>query len=100
MKRRIVYRKINDEPIIEEAPSYERYQYTNQVLINDKWEFFNRYTGKFGTQPIVWYTSIEWAEQNAPNCDIVNEMIEWGGIDDYQNTFITELEPINIKDLD
>jgi hypothetical protein len=43
--RRLVYRKTND--------SLVRIQYTNQIFKDGKWEYVNRYIGKFGARPIV-----------------------------------------------
>ena len=89
-KRRIVYRKTNTHPICKENPSINyRYEYTNQIFENNEWKFVNRFIGKFGARPIVWYATIEWAEQYAPqDCEIDN-MIEWDGIDKegYKNVY-------------
>ena len=83
--RRIVYRKTHG-PITQFNPSY-KYEYTNQILEDDKWKFVNRYIGKFGARPIVWYASIEWAEQFMEPDDEVEDMVEWDGIDEegYKN---------------
>ncbi len=79
--RRLVYRKTNDKitPI----------QYTNQIFEDDEWKFVNRYTGKFGARPIVWYATKEWAEKFMKHDDEVAEMVEWNGIDEegYKNVF-------------
>ena len=83
--RRIVYRKTHG-PITQFNPSY-KYEYTNQIFEDGKWKFVNRYIGKFGARPIVWYATIEWAEQFMSPDDEVAEMIEWDGIDEegYKN---------------
>jgi len=83
--RRIVYRKTHG-PINEYNPSFN-YEYTNQIFEDGKWKFFNRYTGKFGARPIVWYGTKEWAEQFAPKDNEIDDMIEWNGIDNegYKN---------------
>ena len=60
-------------------PSYNRRQYTNQVYDDDKkkWHFINRYIGKFGAKPIVWYWSKEHAEEFTPKDAEVCEMIKF-----------------------
>jgi len=85
MKRRLVYRDINNRPIIEHAPSYSRRQYTNQVYDENKkkWHFINRYIGKFGVNPIVWYWSKEHAEEFVPKDAEVCEMIKFTEDKDY-----------------
>ena len=77
--RRLVYRK-NQGPITESNPSWA-IEYTNQVYENNEWVFFNRYEGKFGKKPIVWYPTKEWAESCAPEDYEVADMIEWDGKD-------------------
>ena len=72
--RRLVYRKTND--------SLVRIQYTNQIFKDGKWEYVNRYIGKFGARPIVWYDTKEWAEKFMKPDDEVAEMIEWDGKDE------------------
>ena len=83
--RRIVYRKTHG-PITQLNPSY-KYEYTNQILKDGEWKFVNRYTGKFGARPIVWYATIEWAEQFMEPDDEAADMVEWDGIDEegYKN---------------
>ena len=83
--RRLVYRKTHDS-ITKFNPSY-KYEYTNQIYKDDKWQYYNRYTGKFGARPIVWYATKEWAEQYAPKDNKVSETVEWDGIDEegYKN---------------
>ena len=85
--KRLVYRQ-NNEPITAFNPSY-KYKYTNQIYKDGKWEFYNRYTGKFGARPIVWYCTKEDAEKFSPKDDEVAEMIEWDGIDEegYKNVW-------------
>jgi hypothetical protein len=80
-KRRIVFKKTNTHSI-----NYT-YEYTNQIFENDKWKFANRYIGKFGSRPIIWYESLEWAEQYAPQDYEIDNMVEWDGIDEegYKN---------------
>ena len=75
MKRRIVYRKTNG-PIIRENPSW-KYEYTNQIFEDGEWKFFNRYTGKFGKRPIVWYDTLEWAKRCGPKDSEVEEIVEY-----------------------
>lgn len=53
--RRIVYKKEQNS-----------IKYTNQVYENGKWIFFNRFMGKFGATPVIWYDNKELAEQFAP----------------------------------
>lgn len=85
--RRIVYRQTHG-PINEFNPS-TKFEYTNQIFENNKWKFYNRYTGKFGVQPIVWYYSKEMAEQFAPKDYKEVESVEWDGIDEeaYKNVY-------------
>ena len=85
--RRLVYRTTHG-PITEFNPSY-KYEYTNQIFEDDKWKFYNRYTGKLGARPIVWYATKEWAEQYAPKDNDISEMIEWDDIDEegYKNVW-------------
>ena len=85
--RRYVYRTTKG-PINEMNPSY-KYEYTNQIYEDGKWKFVNRYIGKFGARPIVWYATIDWAEQCAPDDHIIADMVEWDGIDDegYKNVW-------------
>lgn len=73
-------------------PSY-KFEYTNQILEDGEWKYFNRYIGKFGARPIVWYATLEWAEKNAPLDHEIAEMIEWDGVDNeaYKNAY----QPIN-----
>lgn len=87
--KRIVYRKI------EESNNLCQYEYTNQIYENNKWKFVNRYIGKFGARPIIWYSTKELAEQYSPKDNDIANSIEWDGIDDegYKNVFKT---PINI----
>ena len=83
--RRIIYRKTHG-PITETNPS-TKYEYTNQIFEDGKWKFYNRFIGKFGARPIIWYYSLEAAEQCAPKDDEVADSIEWDGIDEegYKN---------------
>ena len=83
--RRLIYRTTH-APINETNPSF-KYEYTNQIFEDGKWKFVNRYIGKFGARPIVWYGSKEWAEKFAPKDNNIVEMIEWDGIDEegYKN---------------
>ena len=83
--KRLVY-KTNKGPITEFNPSYRR-QWTNQVFEDGKWKFVNRYTGKFGARPIVWYDTKEWAESCSPQDNDIADPIEWDGIDEegYKN---------------
>lgn len=96
--KRLVYRinkeEINKGPITELNPSYNL-QWTNQIYENNKWKFVNRYIGKFGARPIIWYSTKELAEQYSPKDNDIANSIEWDGIDDegYKNVFKT---PINI----
>ena len=85
--RRIVYRKTHG-PITKINPSLG-YEYTNQIFKDGEWKFYNRYIGKLGARPIVWYGSIDWAKQYAPNDNDVSEMVEWDGIDEegYKNVW-------------
>ena len=79
--RRLVYRN-------NEYSFYKR-QYTNQIFEDGEWKFVNRYIGKFGARPIVWYDTKEWAEKFMKPDDEVAEMVEWDGIDEegYKNVF-------------
>ena len=88
--RRLVYRKTNNHPICGINPSTNYHiQYTNQIFEDGEWKFVNRYTGKFGARPIVWYDTKEWAEKFMKPDDEVAEMVEWDGIDEegYKNVF-------------
>ena len=73
--RRIVYRTTHG-PINELNPS-TKFEYTNQILEDGKWKFVNTYIGKFGKTPVMWYGTLEWAEQFAPKDKEVGEMVEW-----------------------
>ena len=86
--KRLVYRT-NKEPITDFNPSYKK-QWTNQVFKDGKWKFVNRYIGKFGAKPIVWYATKEWAESYSPQDNDIADPIEWDGIDDegYKNVCI------------
>jgi len=79
--KRLVYR--------DNECSFCKRQYTNQVFENGKWKFINRFIGKFGARPIVWYDTKEWAEKFSTQDDEISEMIEWDGVDEegYQNEF-------------
>jgi hypothetical protein len=73
-------------------PSYKYHiQYTNQIFEDGEWKFVNRYIGKFGARPIVWYDTKEWAEKFMKEDDEVAEieMVEWDGIDEegYKNVY-------------
>ena len=83
--KRLVYRT-NKEPITDFNPSYKK-QWTNQVFEDGKWKFVNRYIGKFGARPIVWYATKEWAESCSPQDNNIADPIEWDDIDDegYKN---------------
>ena len=83
--RRLVYRKTHG-PITEQNP-LTKYEYTNQIFEDGKWKFVNRYIGKFGARPIVWYDTKEWAEKFMKPDDEVAEMVECDGIDEegYKN---------------
>lgn len=85
--RRLVYRKTQG-PITEFNPS-TKFEYTNQIYENGIWKFYNRYIGKFGARPIVWYYSKEMAEQFAPTDHTESKSVEWDGIDDeaYKNVY-------------
>ena len=85
--KRLVY-KTNKGPITEFNPSYKK-QWTNQVFEDGKWKFVNRYTGKFGARPIVWYDTKEWAESCSPQDNDIADPIEWDGVDEegYKNVF-------------
>lgn len=85
--RRLVYRKTQG-PITEFTPS-TKFEYTNQIYENGIWKFYNRYIGKFGARPIVWYYSKEMAEQFAPTDHTESKSVEWDGIDDeaYKNVY-------------
>lgn len=85
--RRIVYRRTHG-PITEFNPSY-KFEYTNQIFEDGEWKFVNRFTGKFGARPIVWFATREWAEQFGPKDDDVAEDVEWDGVDTegYKNVF-------------
>ena len=88
--RRLVYRKTNNHPICAINPSYKYHiQYTNQIFEDGEWKFVNRYTGKFGARPIVWYDTKEWAEKFMKPDDEVAEMVEWDGKDEegYKNVW-------------
>ena len=82
--RRLVYRTTKG-PITQMNPSF-KHEFTNQILEDGNWKYYNRYTGKFGERPIVWYATKDWAESFAPKDNDVADMIEWDGTDNYKNT--------------
>ena len=74
MKYRLVYRKTQG-PITKNNPS-TKYEYTNQIYKDGQWEYYNRYQGKFGATPVIWYATIEWAQENAPKICEIEETVE------------------------